>query len=146
MRLPTPVHPSEAPWGPRRRAQQVLIWTIRLDLCPPHARSPLNTGREGKRHSPKLGLPVDKVSLLDPGPRPARPTALAQAGLRPTYPKGLPKVWSGGGAPIQVLWEHSKQGTGTESYYESWGGDTGFPNGIGPFCSPSLQEWSPRFL
>ena len=120
----------------------MLTRAIRLDLCPPHPRSPLNTGREGKRHSPKLGLPVDKASRLDPGPRSAHPTALAQTGLRPT---GLPKVWSGGGAPIQVLWEQSEQGTGTESYYESWGGDTGFPNGVGPFCSPSLREWSPCF-
>ena len=97
----------------------------------PTAGAPLAWAGRGRGTPPGWGVPIDKASLLNP-----EATALAQ---RPPHIV----VWRKG--PIWVLWE-SEPGTGTQSRYESWGGDTGFPDGKSRFCSPRLPEWSPSSL
>lgn len=65
----------------------MLIQAIRLELFPP------SQGKEEERRSPRLGVPMNKTSLLDLGPWAAYPTS-----QRPMYPKDLPKLFPGGGA------------------------------------------------
>lgn len=120
-------------WGSLRPEREGTVGTNPgwSSACPT-AGAPLAWAGRGRGAPPGWGVPIDKASLLNP-----EPTALAQ---RPPHIM----VWRKG--PHLGALGRSERSTGTQSCYESWGGDTGFPNGMSQFCSPRLPEWSPSSL